>query len=224
MSPAVKQYFDLYPAANNPAAGDGFNTAGISAAVDTNILFDTTLARLDYNLTGKWRAFGNFFYQRQLIDDTTQLELNTKVTGGQLLQSLSGLPHYPKLVTAGVTGELTPTLVFNSRFGYNRQGFQFKRGLPITDLVPGLGGFAVDLGSVDDPGDPVVTRARPEGSNTDIYQFNNSASWVTGAHVFNGGLLYRHVNSYHFRVDKVPAHMVPILNVNSGPFTTVTNA
>ncbi len=222
-NPIIRQYFDLYPVANNVAVGDGLNTGGISTAVDTNILFDTTLARLDYNLTNKWRAFGNFFYQRQLIDDTTQLELNPKETGGKLLKSLSGLPHFPKLFTAGVTGELTPTLIFNSRFGYNKQGFQFKRGLPITDLVPGLGGFAVDLGAVDDPGDPVITRARPEGSDTHIYQLNNSVSWVKGNHVFNGGLLYRHVNSFHFRVDKIPAHMVPILNLTSGANISIPN-
>ena len=215
-NPVIRQYFGLYPVANNFAVGDGLNTAGISAAVDTNILFDTTLARLDYKFNDRWTAFGNFFYQRQLIDDTTQVEINPNETGGDLLKSLSGLPHHPKVVTVGVTGELSPSLNFTSRFGYNLQGFQFKRGLPVKDIVPGLGGFAVDLGAVDDPGDPVITRARPEGSDTHIYQWNNSLSWVKGNHVFTGGLLFRHVNSFHFRVDKIPAHMVPILNLTAG--------
>jgi hypothetical protein len=224
MSPVIQQYFQLYPVANAPADGDGFNTSGIRDAVDTNSKFDNSLGRLDYRVSNQWSAFGTWFRQRQDIRDTTQLDFNPAVTKGKLLVSTSGLPHAPDVTTLGLNGQLTGNLNYSFRYGYNIQGFKFDRKLPQADLVPGVPGFALDLGIIDDPSDPVVVRARPEGSDTRLHQVNNTFAWVKGNHVLNMGASYRYVDVSHVRVDKIPAHMIPIARITAGEFTSVPNA
>jgi hypothetical protein len=227
MSPVIQQYFTLYPVGNDPSASttlyggaaDGLNTVGIRGPAGTPTLNDTALFRLDHNITSKWRLFGNYMYSRQRVVDSFQIDFNPAVTGGALLKSTAGFPVDVNLVTLGVAGQVTPTLTYDFRFGYNRQQFAFDRTPPQT-LVSGAG-LPLDLAGVtlDDPGDPRAFN--PSRTGTKIWQFSNSLVWVKASHVANAGVNYQLFSSRHQRLKKATYPIIPVAAIGANVFTTI---
>jgi hypothetical protein len=215
----------FYPVANDPSSGDGLNTAGIRAAVATPIKTSFGLFRLDHNFSSNWRAFGEVMDEQIHISDTTQLDFNPKVTHDKLLVSTSGTPQYPLLTVVGLTGAITPNLVYDFRFGYNQQGFTFARQLPST-LLPSAGGsIQLASGYLDDPGNSSNQTLGPEASLDKSWQWNNSATLVRGGHVFGAGFMYQHINDFHYRTTSgTGAIGVPLAQITSGQYLSLPDS
>jgi hypothetical protein len=228
ISPIISKYFSFYPTGNDPSTGDGFNSIGIRGPVSTPLISDFALGRLDHAINSKWHVFTEYMYQRSLAGDTVQVDFNPAVTNGRLLKSLSGSPQWPQMVGVGLTGQLTPHLVNDLRLGYVKEGFTFARQLP-ENLIPTAGPGALLLASVapvtlDNAGDPLAVRARPEGSVDKFHQYNDSLTWIKGNHFIATGFMYQHIRMYHHRVDKIPATEVPEAQIGSGQFVTIPSA
>jgi hypothetical protein len=213
-NPIIQQYMNtFYPAANDPSTGDGLNTLGLRASVATPIKTQFGLFRIDHNLNSKWRLFGEVLDEQIHIATTDQIDFNPAVAGSALLKSVSGTPQYPLVTVVGATGSLTPSLVYDFRFGYNEQGFKFAREFPQT-LLPSLGESIQLAGTVlSQPGVSLRSGVGPEESQDKSWQWNNQFSWLKHGHVFSGGVIYQHINDYHYRTTSGGAQAIPVAQI-----------
>ncbi|MGD1097264.1 MAG: hypothetical protein ABSB35_35425 [Bryobacteraceae bacterium] len=213
-NPIIQQYMNqFYPAANDPSSGDGLNTEGLRASAATPIKTQFGLFRLDHNLNSKWRLFSELMDEQIHIATTDQLDFNPAVAGSALLKSVSGTPQYPLLTVVGATGNLTPSLVYDFRFGYNEQGFKFAREFPQT-LVPSLGESIQLAGTaLSQPGVSLRTSVGPEESQDKSWQWNNQFTWLKHGHVFGAGVIYDHLNDYHYRTTSGGTQAIPVAQI-----------
>jgi hypothetical protein len=227
LSPIIQQYFKFYPVANNLSAGDGgINTAGIQGPVSIPIHYDFGVARLDYTLNQSWSTFVYFLNAQQHQQTTDQIDFNPAVTNGKLLVSTSSLPLYPRLVVTGATGELTPRLTYDFRFGYNLQGWNFARqiaqnilpaaGYPLQ-LAYGVSGIAY----LNDPGNDSINVLPKEMAKVREWQVNNDLAWVKSTHLVTGGVTYIHTYQDHFRLTQGGSYGYPVAQITSGSYTQI---
>ena len=115
---------------------------------------------------------------------------------------------------SGATGRLRSNLIYDFRFGYNNQGFNFQRETPQT-LLPAAG-YAIALARslLAQPGTNNGTLPR-ELATTKEWQFNNSLNWVKRSHLLTGGVNYQHVNLYHYRLTQGSSIAAPIAQITS---------
>ena len=227
LSPIIKQYFNFYPVANNLSAGDGgINTAGIQGPVSIPIHYDFGVARLDYTLNQSWSTFVYFLDAQQHQATTDQIDFNPAVTHGALLASTSSLPLYPRLLVTGATGELTPRLTYDFRFGYNLQGFNFGREIA-QNILPSAGypiqlAYGVSgIGYLNDPGNDSINVLPKEAATAKEWQFNNDLAWVKGTHLITGGVNYIHLNQSHYRLTQGGSFAYPVAQITSGSYTQI---
>ena len=62
LSPTISALWQKLPAGNDPSSGDTLNTIGFRGNVANPLTNNYYNARLDYNLTEKWRIEGSFRY------------------------------------------------------------------------------------------------------------------------------------------------------------------
>lgn len=222
LSPVIRRYFSFYPMANDPSSGDGLNTIGIRAPVDATVRSDFAFLRLDHNFSDRWRLNASYLFELERSFNATQVDFNPNNTGGALMRSTAGVPRDPDAVTLGLAGQITPTLVNDFRFGWNKQDINFTRVLPQT-LVPEAG-LPLDLAgtALDDPGDPAPTfRPRPVWTDTRIWSFTDNLTWVKKSHTIQSGVNFQRYRSRHARYDRGAVHVVPIAVLGSTQFRTI---
>lgn len=114
---AVIQTLNLYPLPNNNTAGDGFNFSGFtfSAGVPANL--NTSIVRLDYNVTGNGDQ--TIFFRGNLQDDRTVL--SGPQFPGQPPNTVRS--DTDKGFALGYTAVLGPNKINSFRWGYVRGGF-----------------------------------------------------------------------------------------------------
>jgi hypothetical protein len=204
LSPVIQDYFKLYPTANDPSSGDGLNTIGVTAPVDTSSKDYVALLRLDHNLTSKWRLQGTFMYQDHNQRDASQADFDPSVTNGALLKGTASHPSAPRFLALGATGQLTSNLVNEFRFGWNKQDLNREAVLPST-LVPAAGS-AIMLGGgqfpsvLGNPGDP--TAGLPFRTADHITSVSDNLTWVKGKHVIGAGVNFQWLQIAHSRFDR----------------------
>src|SRR5262245_14359111 len=94
-------------------------------------------------------------------------------------QELFSLPHVPKHYNFGVTGQLSPTLFNESRFGFNRSTIVFVNPDP-APLVPGAG-IALDLqAGLAEPID--IANSRSQVGIGSTWQYVDNLTWSKGKH------------------------------------------
>ncbi len=227
LSPIISQYFKFYPVANSLTAGDGgINTGGIQGPVSIPAHTDFGVARFDYSLNQAWSAFVYFLDSQQHQATTDQIDFNPAVTKGKLLVSTSSLPLYPRALVTGTTGQLTPSLTYDFRFGFNQQGFNFAREIP-QNILPGAG-YPIQLAYgvsgvkyLDAPGNDSINTLPKEGALVKEWQFNNSVNWVKANHLISGGVNYIHSNQYHYRLTQGGSIATPVAQITSGSYTQI---
>lgn len=221
INPLVQQHLAFYPVAPEQAGGDGLNTLRLRGPVSNAQINDTTMLRLDHNLSSKWQLSATHFWQRNRHDDNRQMDFNPNVTGGSVLKAINQLILTPHVLSAGATNQVSPNLTWDIRFGWVKQPFIADRRLPEV-LVPGAGfpilltGFTNQGGVLDNPGDPQANRARPQENFQTAKSINSTATWVRGAHLFTGSFHYQRYSMFHSRYDRTTQLEVPMLQIMTG--------
>jgi carboxypeptidase family protein len=220
ISPLIKQYLTLYPVGNDPTQGDGLNTIGFRAPVDTSSESETAIGRIDHNFNSNWRLATSFIYQRQRLISNGQLELDPNLTGGTLLP-LEGSPRDPRNVSIALTGQLSPTFINELRLGWNRQDFGTTASVPYVQVA--AAGAPLDLATtlLDDPGDPPANRARPQFTKQRHWSVSDNATWTTGQHIIQFGFGSEKRLFYNARPDRLPLSTSPLANITAGSFVTI---
>jgi hypothetical protein len=227
-SPLILQYLNtLYPDGNDPSSGDGLNTVGLRAPADTSEDSDTWVARVDHNLTGGWQLSGSFIRQSLNFNALNQLEIDPAVAGGGLV-SLRGNTQQPRHYVASLTGVVTPTLFNDFRVGWNSQDFDvlsFAFG-PEEQLQLPAAGMVLDIagGTLDDPRDPVVGRARPQITKQHHFSIKNDLTWTRGKHQIQGGYTLELRQFLNGRPSRGSAPTTSVANITAGSFVNIPAA
>lgn len=123
--PNALAYFKQLPVANGSTLGDGVTTGSYSFSSPNPVRLNTTIARIDYNLSAKHRIFVRGNFQKDVTGATEQFP-------GQ--GPSSTLSDNTKGITAGDTWTISPSMVNDLRYGYIRQGYS-NRGVGSGDYV-----------------------------------------------------------------------------------------
>ena len=217
ISPIITQHLSLLPAGNNPTAGDGFNTTGVSGPVDGTLSTDNVLARVDYNITDNWRASGLWVWAQQ--NQLTNSFVDIRQGAGDI-KSLFRQPNAPRHYNAGVTGAISRTLVNEARIGYNVSTITFDNPDP-TQLVDGAG-MALDLAGLDEPYDIAGSRAQIGRSST--WQFVDNVTWTKGKHTFNPGVNIQWLRFFHSRKGAGALNVQPMAVIGGSGSTVIPAA
>jgi hypothetical protein len=202
LSPAVKAVWDLLPAGNDPATGDGLNYIGYRVPVGNPLTEDFAVARLDHHFSEKWQWMGSYRYGRTLEPVLSQID----ITNGKN-QAVANSPLQPRYVVSRLTGQLTNTLVNEFTFNYLRHWWEWSRVAPRPAASGPAGALAIageGLNSfVDEPINVDTQNARSRAWNGRDFTFTDNLSWAKGNHSFTFGGKLMHQSFYHQRDDKV---------------------
>ncbi len=183
VSPVAAKLLQYMPLPNAPGANN------LNSTVPTNVSIDSTLDRVDYALNDKVRFFGRYSYQK----------LQT-VLGSLVPTSNSYSPTTDSNAVIGYTHILTPHLINDFRFGYNKLStnllnFFAQSNVQGAGAALGIPGFTSDVDN-NNPGIPSITLSNylSLGSDgTNWYQDDRTLhgydqiSWTKGRHTIMAG-------------------------------------
>jgi hypothetical protein len=178
--------FQKYPSPNPGASctnSDNFNIACVTFAAPTPTRLNTTIVRLDYNLTptGTHRLFLRGNYQTDKTAQPPQFQ------GGNAINTIRDTS---RAIAVGYTATLSPTIVNNFRFGLTRQS-QDNLGLESGPIVSFR--YFDDL-------NPSVGSLSPSKSFTrkfhiPVYNWVDDLSWSKGKHTLQFGTNIRRITN-----------------------------
>ena len=175
--------FQQYPTANSGSCGnaDGFNISCFSFAGPNPVRFNTTIAKLDYNLnrSGTHRLFLRGNYQTDKTSDPPQFP------GGPANNIIRDTS---RAIAAGYSATISNTLVNNFRFGLTRES-QDNLGNEKLPLVTFR--YFDDL-------HPSVASANPSFTrkfHIPVYNWVDDVSWTRGRHTLQFGVNIRRITN-----------------------------
>jgi hypothetical protein len=224
ISPVIKSVWDLLPAGNDPASGDGLNYIGYRANIPFTLQEEFAVARLDHNFNDKWRFDGSYRYGRTRSADLSQIDITKGANRATALRPLD-----PRYVVGTLTGQITPTLISETRFNYLRHWWEWATFKPAPQ-VPGTAAALAIAGEgvnsfIDEPINVDTQNARGRIWNGKDYNFTQNFTWVRGSHNFNFGGKILNQNFFHQRDDKVVGGLTSLVyQIENGNFATVAAA
>jgi hypothetical protein len=211
LNPVVSALWSHMPKGNDSTTGDGLNTIGFRSTASTPSSSDYGVGRLDHYFTDNWHFMASIRYSEATSLLSSQVDIGGLLKGDTLgnpaaIHGESAQPHY---FVVGLTGQISPTLTNDLRFGYLRDWWWFSGALPFPQ-VPGIvgaievaGGASAYGGLLDGPVDTNTQVARTQGTDAKSYQIRDDLSWNKGKHLFQFGGDFRRIRTYHYRNDKV---------------------
>jgi hypothetical protein len=185
VSAAAQAWYANVPAANGGALGDGgVNSGSYTFSSPNPNTLNTTIFKLDYNLTDRQHIFARGNLQK----DTDAAAEQYPGTGPSNLHE-----DNTKGMAFGHTWTVTPNIVNDVRYGYVRQGFS-DRGSAIGDYV--------QFRDLDQP----IALTRTTLTNVPLNTITDTFSWSKGSHTIQVGGNWRRIiantgsdaNSYNY--------------------------
>ncbi|HEX4949025.1 MAG TPA: carboxypeptidase regulatory-like domain-containing protein, partial [Blastocatellia bacterium] len=224
ISPVVRAVWDLLPAGNDPSAGDGLNFIGYRANIPFTLKEEFAVARLDHNFNEKWRFDGAFRYGRTRSADLSQIDITKGAN-----KATAERPLEPRYMVAGLTGQITSTLISETRFNFLRHWWEwatFKPAAQVSGTNAALAIAGEGLNSfIDEPINVDTQNARGRIWNGKDYNFTQNFTWIKGGHNFNFGGKYLNQNFFHQRDDKVVGGLTSLVyQIENGNFAVIPAA
>jgi hypothetical protein len=217
LNPIISDFYNLLPAGNDTAGGDGLNTIRFTGEADSSFNSDTFVLRLDRNVSTNWRADVNYRFGSIRELGAAQADISGLLPGNVKGQpvALEDLPREPRFLAGGLTGQLSPRLLNETRVSYVRGYLAFTRVDPFPQ-VPGIN-VAMDVGVVDEPIGVSINGARSQVANQHTYQVINNSTWNRDKHTILFGGTWRREYWYFNRTDQLSGSLTtPVATVNSG--------
>lgn len=217
LNPVVSAVWDTLPAGNDPSRGDGLNTVGFTADADTSFNSDTVVLRLDHNFSNTWRTDVNYRFGSTRETGAAQADIGGLLPGNVKGQPVGteDLPREPRFAAFGVTGQVTPTFMNETRASYVRGFLAFTRVDPFPQVSST--NIALDIGGVDEPLNVSQAAARSQVANAHTYQFINNSTWTRGNHTVLFGGTWRREYWYFQRNEQLAGSLTaPVAQVTTG--------
>ncbi len=223
-SPAVLAYLRALPTPNNfTGFGDGLNTAGFTANIPAALRTDYGVLRMDYQISQNWSFEAKGALYRDIQTSQGQVNLIEVKGADQNAQR-------PKNLTFGLIGTIRHNLVNEIRIGHAFDNFVLERDSPAgrggfnvaVNLAPSAFDSVPALALLDEHVDVDTQRAREQSLGGGSTQFIDNVTWSKGLHTFQFGGTLRHINTFHFRDDKVIGSVSsPVANIGAATGVSV---
>lgn len=199
--PLARAVLDRMPLPNFATTQPGFNHLNVGREPTTADQFNI---RIDHQMTANHSLFGRYsFLDSEILDDFV----------GNLFESNPPPPSgfgtnrndAGQNLAIGLTSVLSPAVVNEFRFGYNRfrgqrehvnkdSGFlnQFLPNRTPGSSNTAMPSFAIGAGFADLGDSDVFV---PNLRNSDIFQFVDNMVWTRGRHTIKYGVDYRHIKN-----------------------------
>lgn len=213
LSPTISALWSLLPAGNDPSGGDGLNTINFRGNVGTALENDFYAARVDHNITDKWRFNAAIRYFGQIQNSSTQVDIR----GGNVI-SPRVTDNRGNMISTSVDGQITNSLFGQFRFGWVRDRSSVSpmrpnavaSALAIPGTNTSAGFIALDLGAgggtqslLGEPIDVGTQVARKQSNDNTPWQWVADMTWLKGNHNIQFGSHIRYIETLHLRDDKV---------------------
>src|SRR5262245_52068579 len=206
LSPVIKSVWDLLPPGNDPVAGDGLNTIGFRSTASQATNSDFAVGRLDHKFAEKWSFDGSYRWFRQQAFSPTQLDIAGLLPGSTKgkATSVAASPVRAAFYVGALTGQITPTLINETRVSFVRDWWWLTRADPSpqvsgTNVALQIAGASLQGGLLDQPIDVHTQLARTQGVNDKIFQIIDNLTWVKGGHTMQFGGSFRRLHLFHQR-------------------------
>ena len=214
INPIVSQLWSKnMPLPNDPTygSGDTFNTQGYLSTVRAPLTSNAYVARVDHDFGDNWRLMSSYRYMRLINLTTNQVDIGGSFSGNVLGQptAVAPRPQLPSFFVAGLTGNITPTLISDFRFSYLREFWQWG-SQNAAPQIAGLGG-ALEIAPGTSASAESTNALIPYNVNTqsirqrfwdahDAY-YREDLTWIHGKHLVQFGGAYQRNFDYHTRTD-----------------------
>jgi hypothetical protein len=197
-------YLNAFPDPNISSANLATNQNNFQAPQQNITKMDDYDARLDFVATSKDTIFARYSLGDDFLDNTPWL-IHAHTPQGFLPSGNGTNPQHPRQVAVGYTHILSPTLINEFHYGYDRPYYGYQQpgfgvamaaalGIPNANTSPLLGGMALiggwygDLAYTGDYGPYLVVEP--------THQFTDAVSWTKGKHTFKfgGSIIHRDTN------------------------------
>lgn len=230
ISPVISRLFALYPAGNDPAAGDGgLNTLGFRAPIDTTLNTEFWMARLDHKLNDKWNLFSTYRYYKRIEPSINQVDIVGLTPPTGTPHSTKKFPVFPRYATLGINGLIRPNLTSETRLSFDRNFWAWQAQAPFpqvsgTNAALDVGGESV-TGTISEPINVDTQQARSRNWRSHDWYVAENMAWVKGRHTIQFGGSLRDQRPQHQRDDKVTGGLAsaPIYYLGTGEFSSVTS-
>ncbi len=217
-NPVVQAMWNKLPRGNDPSLGDGLNTTGFVAPVDSSVGTDFGTVRLDHNFSDKWHLSAGYRYASQAANGITQVDIAGLVPGHTSGVAAPGVRTnvQPRTLSAQLTTIVTPGLLNDLTVGDSRNFWADQR-IPPRPQVPGTAGALNIAENFLSQGLEVTAgAARSRIWNSHSYQLRDNVSWNQGNHNFQFGGGWQHIRAFHQRDDKIVGTMTALVyNLNA---------
>ncbi|MFZ0745402.1 MAG: TonB-dependent receptor [Terracidiphilus sp.] len=195
-NPNVQTYYGALQAAGiygtAPTAGDGVNSAGYIFSAPAPVTLNTSIAKIDYDLSSSQ----HLFFRGNLQKDTGNLPTNPDSCPGLINSNTCGVENLPgqpaaswtedntKGLAAGYTWTPTTNIVNDLRYGFIRQGYS-TRG-----VGSGTGDW-VEFRFLDQPTAHALTTV----VNVPVQNITDNLTWTKGTHTMSFGGNWRGIQN-----------------------------
>ena len=210
ISPAVQSQWAKMPAGNIPG-GDGLNTTGYLANIPTPINDNYGVIRLDHNFSDRLQFSSSYTYFRHIATGSGDISILNNSP-----QSVVSSPQRGAVLSAGLTWQITPSLLNVFHFGWVRDTNANQATPPSVAAgilnTPGsqtsAGNVALLIGSgvstfIDSPIDMDTQRARFQANYNEDFQWLDDMTSIRGSHTMQFGGQFHALPYTHVRADKV---------------------
>ncbi len=197
-------YLNQFPNPNIAGANPATNDNNFFGAQQNVINEDDYDARLDFVATSKDTIFARYSLGDDLLLNTPWL-VGANNPQHFLPSGSGGNPQHPRQVAAGWTHIISPSIINEFHYGYNRPLYGYLQpgfgsamaaaiGIANANTDPLLGGYPIiggwygNISYVGDGGPYLVVEP--------AHQFEDSVTWTKGRHIFKFGasIIHRDVN------------------------------
>ena len=224
LNPLVQSFWSRFPQGNDPGLGDGLNTTGFLAPVNSSINSNFGVARLDHVISEKFRLTANFRYARQFASGVSQVDIAGFAPGDTPGTAVPGVRNnvQPRTWSLQFTATPTPHIINDITVGDARSFWADQRDTP-RPQVPGTSGALDVAASFLDQGlDETSGNARSRVWNNHNYQLRDNLSWSKGRHLLQFGVGEQYIPVFHQRDDKIVGTQYTALVYNLNAVTSVS--
>ncbi len=208
IDPAIqKNVFDLMPAPNSFAGGDGLNTANYIWTVGRLDPQRDFVFKIDHKFNDNHTMFVRYAWGKQdTVNDTT----NSGAPAFPGLPPKVNTTRDPRNMAVSHRWVITPTLQNELVAGGNHFTFNFIN--PLASTQP----FSIVTVNPTDPTDFSVGNLR----TLNTYQVADNLSWTKGAHLVKGGINFRYTQHRDVRGSIAGQNASPIVNLAGASVST----
>jgi hypothetical protein len=224
IDPLVQAMWNKFPAGNDPGLGDGLNTTGFLAPVNSSLNMDFGVFRADHIFSEKLRINASYRYASQFANGVSQIDIAGFAPGDTSGKAAPAVRTnvQPRTLSVQLSANPTPHLLNDLTVGDARSFWADQRVTPRPQVSGTIGALAIAQGFLDQGLDETSGAARSRVWDNHNYQVRDNLSWVKGKHnlQFGGGLQY--IPAFHQRDDKIVGTQYTALVYNLNAQTSVS--